>query len=155
MIDKSAVEQATKEWLEGKEYFLVGLDITADDRIVVEIDHKDGVWVDDCADLSRFIESRLDREEEDYELEVGSAGLGQPFRVRQQYEIHEGHNVEVLARDGRKHRGVLTHVGPEHFGLLTTQKIKEEGMKRPKMAEVELTFAYDEVKATKYLIDVK
>ena len=64
------------EWLEGKDYFLVDLTVSADDSIVVVIDHADGVWIEDCAELSRFIESRLDREAEDYELEVGSAGLG-------------------------------------------------------------------------------
>ena len=82
MISKSAVQQAVEQWLEGKEYFLVDINITPDDRIVVEIDHADGVWIEDCADLSRHIESCLSRDEEDYELEVGSAGLGQPFRVR-------------------------------------------------------------------------
>ena len=74
MISKSAVQQAVEEWLEGKEYFLVDISISPDDRIVVEIDHADGVWIEDCADLSRHIESRLSRDEEDYELEVGSAG---------------------------------------------------------------------------------
>ena len=81
MINKSSVQEAVDAWLEGKDYFLVELSVSADDRIVVEIDHADGVWIEDCADLSRFIESRISREEEDYELEVGSAGLGQPFRV--------------------------------------------------------------------------
>ena len=88
MISKSAVQQAVEEWLEGKEYFLVDISISPDDRIVVEIDHQDGVWIEDCADLSRHIESRLSRDEEDYELEVGSAGLGQPFRVRLQALRH-------------------------------------------------------------------
>ena len=53
MISKSAVQQAVEEWLEGKEYFLVDISISPDDRIVVEIDHQDGVWIEDCADLSR------------------------------------------------------------------------------------------------------
>ena len=89
MIDKNAVQKAVEEWLEGKEYFLVDLSVSSDDRIVVVIDHADGVWIEDCADLSRHIESRLDRNAEDYELEVGSAGLGQPFRVKRQYESHD------------------------------------------------------------------
>lgn len=95
MINKAAVQQAVEEWLEGKDYFLVDVEISADDRISVEIDHAEGVWIEDCADLSRFIESKISREEEDYELEVGSAGLGQPFRVKRQYEIHVGHDVET------------------------------------------------------------
>ena len=85
MISKSAVEQAVNEWLDGKEYFLVDVSVSADDEIVVVIDHAEGVWIEDCADLSRYIESKINREEEDYELEVGSAGLGYPFKVRRQW----------------------------------------------------------------------
>ena len=85
MIDKNAVKQLVDTWLEGKDYFLTDLTISTDDRIVVEIDHKDGVWIEDCVALSRFIEDGLNRDEEDFELEVGSAGIGQPFKVHKQY----------------------------------------------------------------------
>ena len=103
MIEKKTVCQIVDEWLEDKEYFLVEVIISPDDKIVVEIDHKEGVWIEDCVELSRYIESRLNREDEDYELEVGSAGIGQPFKVLQQYVNHIGKEVEVLAKDGRKH----------------------------------------------------
>ena len=102
MIDKNVVTRIVEEWLEGKDYFLVDVTVTPDDKIVVEIDHAEGVWIDDCVDLSRYIESKLNREEEDYELEVGSAGIGQPFKVLQQYIIHIGKEVEVLGKDGKK-----------------------------------------------------
>ena len=75
MIEKKTVCQIVDEWLEDKEYFLVEVIISPDDKIVVEIDHKEGVWIEDCVELSRYIESRLNREDEDYELEVGSAGI--------------------------------------------------------------------------------
>ena len=95
MIDKNVVRKLVEEWLTGKEYFLVDVEVSPDDRIVVEIDHADGVWIEDCVQLSRFIEDHLSREEEDYELEVGSAGLGQPFKVPQQYMIFAGHGVHL------------------------------------------------------------
>ena len=79
MINKNTVKEIVESWLEDKEYFLVDIEISADNKIVVEIDHADGVWIEDCVELSRFIEEHLSRDEEDYELEVGSAGLGQPF----------------------------------------------------------------------------
>ena len=113
MIEKSIVKGLVEEWLEGRDYFLVDVSVSADDRIVVEIDHAEGVWIEDCVELSRFIESRLSREEEDYELEVGSAGIGQPFKVLQQYVNHVGSEVDVLTADGRKLHGVLTAAGPE------------------------------------------
>ena len=91
MIDKQQVIGIAEQWLNSKEgYFLVDVDVTTDNRIVVEIDQAEGVWIDDCVDLSRFIESALDRDVEDYELEVGSAGIGQPFKVLQQYINHIG-----------------------------------------------------------------
>ena len=96
MISKDTVKKIVEEWLEDKEYFLVNIEISPDDKIVVEIDHADGVWIEDCVELSRFIEEHLSRDEEDYELEVGSAGLGQPFKVAQQYVNFIGKEVEVL-----------------------------------------------------------
>ena len=155
MINKATVQQAVEEWLQGKDYFLVDINISADDRIVVEIDHADGVWIEDCADLSRFIEERVSREEEDYELEVGSAGLGQPFKILRQYEIHVGKEVETLAKDGKKYRGTLLSVDPEGFELGVKQKVKEEGKKRPVNKEVPIRFAYGDVTYTKYLIKIK
>ena len=98
MIDKNVVTRIVDEWLEGKDYFLVDVTVSPDDKIVVEIDHAEGVWIDDCVELSRYIESKLDREEEDYELEVGSAGIGQPFKVLQQYLIHIGKDVELFKK---------------------------------------------------------
>ena len=87
MVDKKKVESVVKEWLENsdKGYFLVDVEVSDDSRIVVEIDHAEGVWIDDCVSLSRFIEEHISRDDEDYELEVGSAGIGQPFKVEQQY----------------------------------------------------------------------
>ena len=155
MINKATVQQAVEEWLQGKDYFLVDINISADDRIVVEIDHADGVWIEDCADLSRFIEERVSREEEDYELEVGSAGLGQPFKILRQYEIHVGKEVETLAKDGKKYRGTLLSVDQEGFELGVMQKVKEEGKKRPVNKEVPVRFAFGDVIYTKYLIKIK
>ena len=155
MIDKSIVKKLVDEWLEGKEYFLCDLSISADARIVVEIDHEEGVWIEDCVELSKFIEAGLDREQEDFELEVGSAGIGQPFKVLRQYEIHLGEQVEVLTREGKKFVGELSNVTPEEFTVTVTQKVKKEGQKRPVMEEVGYTFKYMDVKYTKYVIDFK
>lgn len=144
-----------EEWLEGRDYFLVDVAVSADDRIVVEIDHAEGVWIEDCVELSRFIESRLSREEEDYELEVGSAGIGQPFKVLQQYVNHVGSEVDVLTADGRKLHGVLTAADPESFEVTVKVKRKLEGEKRPKWVEETVTLRYDEIKYTKYSISFK
>jgi ribosome maturation factor RimP len=121
----------------------------------VEIDHADGVWIDDCVELSKYIESRLDRDEEDYELEVGSAGLGQPFKVPQQYKNYVGKQVEVEDSEGKKVRGVLKSVDGNDFVVAVSEKVKVEGKKRPVKMDVDHTYQMDKVKYTKYLISFK
>ena len=155
MIDRNIVSGIVGEWLEDKDYFLVDVTVSPDDKIVVEIDHAEGVWIDDCVDLSRFIESKLDREEEDYELEVGSAGIGQPFKVLQQYLIHIGREVEVLTKEGKKLDGILKDANEEKMTLTIQKKVKPEGAKRPKLVDEDVTYTYDEIKYTKYLISYK
>ena len=155
MIDKSVVKAVVEEWLQDKEYFLVDIEVSPDDKIVVEIDHVDGVWIEDCVELSRYIESRLSRDEEDYELEVGSAGLGQPFKVPQQYINFIGKEVEVLDRDGKKVQGTLKSVNGNDFVVAVDEKVKIEGKKRPEIQSVDHAFQMDQVKYTKYLISLK
>ena len=155
MIEKKTICELVEEWLKDKDYFLVEVSVSPDDKIVVEIDHKDGVWIEDCVDLSRYIESRLNRDAEDFELEVGSAGIGQPFKVLQQYLNHIGEEVEVMTKDGRKLTGVLKNADEQYFTVTVQKKVKEEGMKRPKMVDEDLDFTYEEIKYTKYLISFK
>lgn len=155
MTSKDTVRSIVEEWLDGKEYFLVDIEISPDDRIVVEIDHADGVWIEDCVALSRYIEDHLSRDEEDYELEVGSAGLGQPFKVPQQYHCFVGKDVEVLDADGKKYKGVLKSVDGGDFTVTVEEKQKVEGKKRPQLVSVDRTFQMDTVKYTKYLINFK
>lgn len=155
MIDKNVVKKLVDEWLKDKEYFLVGIEISQDDKIVVEIDHADGVWIEDCVELSKFIEDHLSRDEEDYELEVGSAGLGQPFKVAQQYINFIGKEVEVLDAGGKKYQGVLKSVDGDSFVVTINEKVMVEGKKRPQKMDIDHTFDMNNVKYTKYLISFK
>ncbi len=98
--------------------------MSRDNTIVVEIDSLRGVDIDDCTRLTRQIEETFDRDVEDYELEVGSAGLTAPFKVRGQYEKNIGNEIEVPTRDGRKLSGVLTAINPE--GTVFTMTVKEK-----------------------------
>ena len=155
MIEKNVVKTFVEEWLESNDYFLVDVNITSDDRIVVEIDHSDGVWIEDCAALSRFLQEKLGDDLGNYELEVGSAGIGQPFKVPQQYQNHIGKEVEVLDADGKKVQGVLKTVDGADFTVAVKEKQKLEGKKRPVMVEVDKTFNMNNIKYTKYLLSFK
>ena len=155
MINKEIVKTLTEEWLQGNEYFLVDINFVADDRIVIEIDHADGVWIEDCADLSRFLQEKLGEELGEYELEVGSAGLGQPFKVAQQYQNHIGDMVEVLEQDGKKVQGILKAVDGQNFTVTVQEKQKQEGKKRPVLVDVDKTYQMNGVKYAKYLLAFK
>ena len=155
MINKEIIQTLTEEWLQGNDYFLVDVILGADDRIVIEIDHADGVWIEDCAELSRFLQEKLGDELGEYELEVGSAGLGQPFKVAQQYQNHIGDTLEVLGADGKKVQGVLKSVEGRDFTLTIREKQKQEGKKRPVLVDVDKTYSMDHIKYAKYLLAFK
>jgi ribosome maturation factor RimP len=155
MINKEVVKTFVEEWLQGNDYFLVDIIFGADERIAIEIDHADGVWIEDCAELSRFLQEKLGDELGDYELEVGSAGIGQPFKVEQQYKNHIGDEVEVLQKDGLKLKGILKAVDGRQFTITVQEKQTVEGKKRPVMVDVDKTFSMDEVKSVKYLLAFK
>jgi ribosome maturation factor RimP len=145
MIDKSIVNQIVTEFLEGKDCFLVDVIVQPGNFIVVEIDSENGVDIDTCCAISRHVEAHLDRDVEDYELEVGSTGLTAPFKVLRQYQKNLGNEVEVLA-GGKKMVGVLLQANQENFTIQVAKKIK--GQKQPVLEEIVLT--YPEVKYTKY-----
>lgn len=155
MIDKNKVRELVDQWLADKEYFLVDASVDETNKITVEIDHKDGVWIEDCCQLSKFIEEHFDREVEDFELEVGSAGIGQPFKVLQQYVNSIGYDVELLTADGKKMEGLLKDADAEGFTVVTQEKQRVEGKKRPVLVDVELRFGYGDVKWVKNIIDFK
>ena len=155
MINKETIETVVEEWLKDNDYFLVDIIFADGDRIVIEIDHADGVWIEDCAELSRFLQERLGDELGDYELEVGSAGLGQPFKVAQQYVNHIGDAVEVLDLEGKKIQGILKGVDGPNFTVTVKEKQKLEGKTRPVLVEVDKTYAMDGVKYAKYLLAFK
>lgn len=150
MIDKSALRQFIEERLEGTDYFPVDLNVSPSNEIKVEIDSKKGIDIDFCVKLTREIEEAFPRDAEDYELEVGSAGLTSPFKVLAQYEKNVGNPVEVLTRDGRKLHGTLVEASPENFTIETTVKVKPEGAKRPVEQQKRETFGYDDVKQVVY-----
>jgi ribosome maturation factor RimP len=155
MLDKSTVSQIVESYLQESEHYLVDLKVNQDNRIQVEIDSFNGVSLDDCVALNRFLESKLDREVEDFELEVSSAGLSSPFKVLKQYEKNIGKEVEVLTTEGKKLAGVLSSVTTDAVVLTVEKAIKEEGAKRKKNIQEEITLSFKNIKTTKLIIRFK
>ena len=155
MINKEIIKQLVNEKIEATDYFLVDITVSTSNHIVVEIDTQNGVDIDFCAELSRYIESQLDREVEDYELEVGSAGLTSPFKVIEQYHKNKGKDVDVLTKDGKKITGILTEVAPDTFTITVEKMVKPEGAKRKILHKEDIILYYDSVKYTKHIIKFK
>ncbi len=155
MIENELIRQTVEEFLNGNGCFIVDINVGRDNSILVEIDSEEGVSIDYCAELARFIETKVDREVEDYELEVGSPGLGSPFKVLDQYYKHEGCEVEVHDLSGVKHQGILANVNESGFELEVTRKVKPEGAKRKMEVTEKLPFKYENIKYTKYIIRFK
>lgn len=155
MIDKKALTNIIEAGLKDSDIFLVDVIINPGNAIVVEIDSATGTSIDECIRLTRLVEENFDRDKEDYELEVGSAGLTSPFKIKAQYDKNIGNDVEVLSGDGRKIKGILKEVNDTDFVVTTTKKVKLEGSKRPTEIEEDETFKYSEIKYTKYLMQFK
>ena len=155
MIDKEIIKQAVEDFIKESEIFLVSVDVKPGNIIVVEIDSDASVSIDDCIALNKFIESKLDRDIEDYELEVGSAGISQAFKILRQYRKYIGKEVEVLTKTGKKLQGILKDANEQNIALTIEKQVKPEGAKRKITVEEDLTFIYDEIKYTKCLIRFK
>ena len=152
MIDKQALTEFIEGRLEDTDLYLVDLKVSLDNKIVVEIDSDTSVDIDRCVELTREIEAEFNRDDEDYELEVGSSGLTSPLKVVRQYRKYLGNEVEVLAKDGKKYKGLLREAGDDTFTIICEEKVKKEGAKRPVAEQVARTFPYADVKYTKYLL---
>jgi ribosome maturation factor RimP len=152
MIEQSVVKEIINDFLKDSENYLVNIEVRPDNTIVVEIDNDQAVTLYDCVALSRFVESRLDRNKEDYELEVGSAGISQPFRHLRQYRKNIGKEVETLLKNGKKYTGILKEADENQFILTVEKKIKPEGAKRKITAGEDMCFIYNEIKYTRNII---
>ena len=150
MIDKLKLQEFVENALANTDCYLTDLTVSADNDIVVEIDSSGMIDIDFCSALSRRIEEAFSRDEEDYTLEVGSAGLTSPFKVRQQCEKNVGNDIEVLLKEGKKLFGKLSGLKEDAFLLETEQKVKREGMKRPVVERLEMEIPFSDVKSASY-----
>ncbi|MDR2917798.1 MAG: ribosome assembly cofactor RimP [Tannerella sp.] len=155
MIDKETIVRLAEEQLSHTDCYLVDVAVKPGNLIVVEIDHDQAVGIDDCVALSQYIESRLNRDEDDFELEVGSTGISSPFKIVRQYLKNIGAEVEVLLKDGRKISGVLASANEECVTITVEKKIKPEGEKRKRTISEDEIYTYSEIKYTKNIIRFK
>lgn len=156
MINKETITKLAEERIAERDagLYIVNLTIANGNQIFLELDREDGsVSIEDCMSVSRNIEHNLDREVEDFGLEVSSAGIDQPFRVLKQYLKNIGKEVKVLAFEhGKKLEGLLKSADEEGIVLETKEKQRLEGRKKKVWITEEIPLKYSEIKETKLII---
>lgn len=152
MIEKRRIQQLVDDFLaKEKGFFLVSLKVGGGNQIEVRIDSFEGIKMGDCVRLSRHIEGSLDREEEDFSLQVASAGLGEPFKVYQQYEKNIGRKVDVKLKGGEKILGkMLSAIADE--GIVLETKNREKIGKKKQVVVKEHKLAFEQIDQTKIVI---
>ena len=154
MIDKEKIVQLVGEKLE-EDMFLVDVQVSASNLVKVFIDSFDGLTIDQCVAVSRHIEQNLDREKEDFELQVSSPGLTETFKVKEQYLKNTGRQVEIETNDGQKLTGLLKTASPEHVLLETSTREKVEGHKKKQLIVKEHQIEYSDIKSAKVVVSFK
>lgn len=152
MLSRGRILDIIQQKIDDDGYFIVDVDIKQGGRIVVTIDGDHGVGIDYCVEISRLIEGSLDREEEDFELEVSSPGIGQPFKVHRQYVKNIGRQVEVLTKSGEKYSGELLSVNDGGFVIKEEKIVKPEGKKKKELQIIEHPFNFEELKSVKEIL---
>ncbi len=154
MIQKEKIEKILEEYfLKRSDLFLVEIKISRDNdiEIVVEID-RGFLSLEECVNISRFVESKLDREVEDFSLTVGSAGLSRSFKVLRQYHKAVGSEIELKLKSGESLKGMLKAVSEEGITFVTKVSEKVEGRNKKVTREVVEEYAFDRIKSAKPVI---
>ena len=156
MIKKDTVTKLAEERINelDKGIYIVELRINNGNQIFLELDREDGsIAIEDCISVSRNIEHNLDREDEDFALEVSSAGLDQPFRVLKQYIKNIGREVKVQTIEhSKKVEGLLKEADEEKIVIETKEKKRLDGRKKKVWVTEEIVLKHDEIKETKVVI---
>ena len=149
-MNESVIVDAIKEEIVARGFFIVEVSVSKDNDVTLTIESETGlVELDDCVSLSRFFETKFDREVEDYSLTVSSAGLDQPFKVQKQFEKAVGSKVEVALKGGKKMIATLVAADQESITLKYSVKEAVEGKKKKELVEHEDRFAMDQVNSVR------
>ena len=138
MADQNIIEHHLEGILAGKDIFLVGVKVDNNNKIIVHIDTHEGISIDDCVRVSKELEEKLDREMEDFALEVSSPGLDSPFRVIEQYQKNIGKKINLVKTDGEKLDGILKKTGKNGI-VLEIIRGKKGQPKDPELLELAFT----------------
>ncbi len=152
MIKKQTIIDLIESHFEGTDKFIVDIKVLAGNKIEVYIDAPKHIVIADCVALSRFIEENLDREKEDYELQVSSPGATESFKVLAQYKKYIGTKVSVKTIEGLKHEGILMSANENEFVIEETRREKKAVGKGNHTVTENITLTYKQTKETKSVL---
>ena len=152
MKSTAEIKNIIETTLQGTDLFLVDLKVSPDNSIEVYIDSLKGINVDSCVTLSKQLDAKLDRDVEDFELTVSSAGIGYPFKVPQQYEKNLGNQVEVKLQNGGKLQGTLKSHSITGIVIECEEKVAVEGKKKKSIVKVEKEIHFTDIKEVKDIV---
>ena len=144
------IQSLVQEKIAGTENFLVEVKVSPS-KVIVLIDHPQGIKIEDCVAVSRFLQEKLDATDvfEKHELEVGSPGMEEPLKVFQQYVKRLGKNVNVTTLDGMRHTGILIAADTNNIQLEETLIVKT-GKKKEKQIQ-NSSIPFTNIKETKVI----
>ena len=158
MIDKKRIAELVQERIDELDngLFVVEMKVSSNNVIQVELDKTEGnVSVDDCIRVSRNVEHNLDREKEDFELNVSSAGLDKGLRVFPQYKKNVGRKVKVKLTEGGTIEGTMMEATEEGIVVQTSRKERIEGRKKKEFIVEDHKLAMKDIRETKIVISFK
>lgn len=152
MISVEKIESIVGDYIAGSEVFIVDVSVSNQNIIEVLVDSTEGIQISYCAELSKHIESFFDRDKDDFELTVASAGISEPFKKLAQYKKFEGSEVEVKLADGAKMVGTMIDVNEDGFTITYQTKELVEGKKRKQIIDKSEAMLYKDIKSTRLVI---
>ena len=155
MIDRKYIEHLIEEHFKGTDKFLVELKLSPANKIDVFMDGLNGISIKDCVQMSRHIESSLNREENDFELNVSSPGAEQPFRVQKQYFKNVGKKVKIVTHTGETLQGILKSSNENSIEIENTEKQKKEIGKGKILVTQKINLELDKVKEASVILSFK
>jgi len=156
MISKQEIEGFVNEVIDKyNDAFIVNISISSSNEIKVIVDSYETFSISNCIKLSKYIESKLNRDIEDYALEVSSAGLSESFLVIEQYKKNIGNDIEIITKEGKKLNATLLSVSNNGIEFEQEIKVSIDGKKKKQIINKKFKLDFDNIKSTKVIIKFK
>jgi ribosome maturation factor RimP len=152
MIEVEKIRELANEKVGLGSNFIVDVSVKSGNKITILLDNDNGISISDCVEMNRYIETKLDREVEDFELNVMSPGLSEPFKILRQYQKNIGKEVSIVTKEGEKFNGKLVSVTEEEIELEYKKRESKKGKKGKTLVTKKTILKYNQIKETKIVI---